>query len=752
MKRVVSVFLVALLFASIKVAYGLPSAQGDVVNLGMTYPVQVVWNAKALVANKSTAICVFVQSTFTTRVWAEINITYNFGTEWYLETGPYGEGVPIDPGDNTIYLPGGPALPGLPGRWDFLHFKELLWTRTGLDDEIEVVVDPLGRLEETDETNNRCTFEVDVVETRLLKILVVPLGSNPSDWSLDLNANLNFLRDTYPVAQVSWMIGDPIEVPGGLGHPEADDLYRQWVQDLSTEARILGYDRVVVVIPDYGTESDGFSWGGMAVGMLRAPEDRVPVIVSGSSLNQTNLVAHELGHTYYLWHPHGIGPPVYEATRYWVNMRDYGQPANTLMSYRSPPYWIDNGRYDSDPKTWVDLRDQYTDVDGTWLWNLFDQFREMEIRIPVVVVGGLMFTNGTVQFNRNFYRLSNGVPDVSTNTQVPPKGNYSLLLLNNNRQTLSQINFNVSFTFLAEIEGTLVKETTDAAPFLFNVPCPDGVNFIQIRNATGHTLAEKEVTTNPPVVNVKFPNGGESLTIGTNYTVTWKSYDPDEDKLSYIVTYSRDGGETWIPLANVNEAYYVWNTSRLIAGDKYLVKVIATDGVNTGEDCSNSTFTLLDVTPPAISDITQNPSNSVSPDQSVTVYANVSDPNSGLKKVTLSYRDSINNDLKWSAWTNITMKPTVLNTFNGNIPGFPYGTLVQYMIFAEDNSNNSATADNAGGYYVYTVIPEFNLIVLPLFIVITFFAVIGVRKKYHKKLNAKGISCLEVSSKQNASI
>jgi len=217
MKRVVSVFLVALLFASIKVAYGLPSAQGDMVNLGMAYPAQVVWNAKALVANKSTALCVFVQSTFTTRVWAEINITYNFGTEWYLETGPYGEGVPIDPRDNTIHLPGGPALLGLPGRWDFLHFKALFWTRTGLDDEIEVVVDPLGRLEETDETNNRCIFEVDVVETRPLKILVVPLGSNPSDWSLDLNANLNFLRNTYPVAQVSWTIGDPIEVPGGLG-------------------------------------------------------------------------------------------------------------------------------------------------------------------------------------------------------------------------------------------------------------------------------------------------------------------------------------------------------------------------------------------------------------------------------------------------------------------------------------------------------------------------------------------------------
>jgi uncharacterized membrane protein len=80
------------------------------------------------------------------------------------------------------------------------------------------------------------------------------------------------------------------------------------------------------------------------------------------------------------------------------------------------------------------------------------------------------------------------------------------------------------------------------------------------------------------------------------------------------------------------------------------------------------------------------------------------------------------------------MKPVVLDTFNGSIPGFSDGTLVQYMIFAEDNSNNSALADNAGGYYVYAVIPEFNLvIVLPLFI-ITLFAVLGVRRKAHKKL------------------
>jgi len=47
------------------------------------------------------------------------------------------------------------------------------------------------------------------------------------------------------------------------------------------------------------------------------------------------------------------------------------------------------------------------------------------------------------------------------------------------------------------------------------------------------------------------------------------------------------------------------------------------------------------------------------------------------------------------------------DTYVGEIPGASAGTRVQYGINALDNADNAATNDNAGSYYVYTVVPEF---------------------------------------------
>ena len=54
--------------------------------------------------------------------------------------------------------------------------------------------------------------------------------------------------------------------------------YNDFVFDLSSAARLLGYDRVAVVI-NRGNTAD---YCGAAIQMLNAPEDRVPVILENS--------------------------------------------------------------------------------------------------------------------------------------------------------------------------------------------------------------------------------------------------------------------------------------------------------------------------------------------------------------------------------------------------------------------------------------------------------------------------------------
>ncbi|MEM3641257.1 MAG: hypothetical protein QXH37_04990, partial [Candidatus Bathyarchaeia archaeon] len=91
------------------------------------------------------------------------------------------------------------------------------------------------------------------------------------------------------------------------------------------------------------------------------------------------------------------------------------------------------------------------------------------------------------------------------------------------------------------------KAETDIVPFLFSIPDVEGARFIKIRNSDGDILAERAITMNSPVVNIDFPNGGESLNIGGNYTISWNAYDPDGDELSYLVSYSKNGGGNMDP-------------------------------------------------------------------------------------------------------------------------------------------------------------------------------------------------------------
>ena len=75
------------------------------------------------------------------------------------------------------------------------------------------------------------------------------------------------------------------------------------------------------------------------------------------------------------------------------------------------------------------------------------------------------------------------------------------------------------------------------------------------------------------------------------------------DHYIFRILYSSDDGTTWTTAdIEIEDEDYTMNLIGLPPGNNYLVRVIATDGVNTGEDVSDAPFSDLNtVFLPAIS-------------------------------------------------------------------------------------------------------------------------------------------------------
>lgn len=117
-------------------------------------------------------------------------------------------------------------------------------------------------------------------------------------------------------------------------------------------------------------------------------------------------------------------------------------------------------------------------------------------------------------------------------------------------------------------------------------------NTVSIKLVTnGITLAEKSISTHSPYVELIQP--GRSKTFSSKVPISWKGTDEDGDELSYVLLYSSDNGMTWQTISfGVTENEYLWETPKSLACSTCKIRVIATDGINTGQDTSDSPFSI----------------------------------------------------------------------------------------------------------------------------------------------------------------
>jgi len=99
------------------------------------------------------------------------------------------------------------------------------------------------------------------------------------------------------------------------------------------------------------------------------------------------------------------------------------------------------------------------------------------------------------------------------------------------------------------------------------------------------------------VLTVTSPNGGETLTSGDPYTLTWTTRGTKRPVAKVKLKYTKNGGEEWIPIHTFkgeNPGTYDWTPDVPKTKSKCMVKVVLKDaGGNTvGSDTSDGYFTI----------------------------------------------------------------------------------------------------------------------------------------------------------------
>jgi hypothetical protein len=132
---------------------------------------------------------------------------------------------------------------------------------------------------------------------------------------------------------------------------------------------------------------------------------------------------------------------------------------------------------------------------------------------------------------------------------------------------------------------TMVEDSEAEVPPAFHelVPFNEAAASIAVVGPEGETLGELALGGAAPAVTL-LPLPGK---LAGEHTIAWQVADPDSSVFASKVLYSANGGATWSQLAQLEgELALQTDFDALPGGDKVLIKVAVSDGVNTGSAIS----------------------------------------------------------------------------------------------------------------------------------------------------------------------
>jgi hypothetical protein len=450
------------------------------------------------------------------------------------------------------FNPGGRITVVQPPDWrqinHTLNFEVPFAWLTG-DVQLQVEVNNDRKVAENNYGNNVGSVNIRFVDSGDLRIAWLPIRyvtsgySGPNDPSTRIAKGDAWLKATHPVSHtrvkyypwpgITWG-GD---VNAGTGGIKLLNYLNRLLQLSQTRPK-----------PDhvYGWLPGGVFWGnglGWFPGHTAFGND--------TDGRWRRTLTHELGHNRNIGH--------WDATirQHGFNVAERMVEEETKLDFMVP------GRLESE--AWV-APEIYTYLHDKMGASLADTGYARAVAAEYLLVSGMINKDGTGSFEV-FYRQAQADP-----LENPPPGTeYCLELYDGPDTRLSTDCFDVSFDF----GDSTIPMTT--APFALTVPFPPATRRIVLMHGTT-VVASRTVSNNAPTVSVSLPIGGVVK------IVNWTASDLDGDSLSYSLLYSADNKQSWFALAtDLTATTYSLDTSQLPGGTNAFVRILATDGVNTGE-------------------------------------------------------------------------------------------------------------------------------------------------------------------------